>query len=95
MFYYRLTTTINDEVDNMITWEFLCATYTYDVIVSQRNCAKYEEVRRQFDLRSHEVGLCRQRLQQGSHFQLQEDVNALQATIGEHNITVKKSSWLS
>uniref|UniRef100_A0A2P2I6M3 Structural maintenance of chromosomes protein n=2 Tax=Hirondellea gigas TaxID=1518452 RepID=A0A2P2I6M3_9CRUS len=56
----------------------------------QRNCNQYEEARRQHDLRRHEASLCRQRLEQGSHHQQQEDINALTKTIEECSATVER-----
>ena len=57
--------------------------FIWEYYFFQKNCAQYEQVREQFDLRSHEANLCRQRIEQCTHYQLQEDVEALTKTIGK------------
>jgi len=57
---------------------------------ASRNAGRYDQVRQQYDVRSHEAELCRGRLQQGAHHQIQEEVNALKATIEECEQTVKR-----
>lgn len=54
---------------------------------SKRNADQYRRIKGQFDLQSHELELCRQRLQHTSHFQIAKDVNQLQQTMGKSLIS--------
>ncbi|XP_042207391.1 structural maintenance of chromosomes protein 2-like, partial [Homarus americanus] len=56
----------------------------------QRNAEKYLSVKQQFTLRSHELQLCQQRMQQSSHYQQQGEVNALENTMKECMATVER-----
>lgn len=70
----------------------------------QSNWDRYNKVKQEYTRRSHELEMCRQRLQHSSHYQQQEEVNALQNTISEsewgvtvrreQTIIFKKSHWL-
>ncbi|THK33140.1 structural maintenance of chromosomes protein 2 [Diachasma alloeum] len=46
---------------------------------------KYRNVKQQFDIKTHEVNMIRQRLQQTSHHQVQEEINTLRQKIHEFN----------
>jgi len=60
------------------------------LLAASRSAGAYDKARHQFELRSHEAELCRGRLQQGAHHRIQEEVNALKATIEECEETVKR-----
>ncbi|ROT64973.1 putative structural maintenance of chromosomes protein 2 isoform X2 [Penaeus vannamei] len=56
----------------------------------QRNADKYQSVKQQYMLRSHELELCQQRIQQSSHYQQQEEVNALEEVMKECMATLER-----
>lgn len=56
----------------------------------QANSEKYNSVKQQHELKSHELNMCRQRLQQGQHYQQQEDVNALEKVMKECMETLER-----
>ncbi|XP_064086930.1 structural maintenance of chromosomes protein 2-like [Macrobrachium nipponense] len=49
----------------------------------QTNAEKYNSVKQQHSMKSHELNMCRQRLQQSQHYQQQEEVTALENTMKE------------
>ncbi|KAK3869016.1 hypothetical protein Pcinc_025643 [Petrolisthes cinctipes] len=56
----------------------------------QRNWDQYNKVKQEYTRRSHELEMCRQRLQHSSHYQQQEEVNGLQNTIKECTETLER-----
>ena len=41
-------------------------------------------------MRSHELEMCQQRVQQSSHYQQQEEVNAMEAEMQEQEATLQR-----
>ncbi|XP_071521625.1 structural maintenance of chromosomes protein 2 [Panulirus ornatus] len=56
----------------------------------QRNADKYSSVKQQYTLRSHELQLCQQRIQQSTHYQQQEEVNALEKMMKDCMATLER-----
>lgn len=56
----------------------------------QKNADKYLKAKQQYTLRFHELQLCNQRIQQSTHYQQQEEVNALENTIKECVATLEQ-----
>ncbi|XP_076058324.1 structural maintenance of chromosomes 2 [Oratosquilla oratoria] len=56
----------------------------------QRNAEQYSNLKQQYTLRAHELELCKQRLQQTTHFQQEEEVKALEQTMVECEETLER-----
>lgn len=56
----------------------------------QRNAGKYASVKQEYTLRNHELQLCRQRIEQSTHYQHQEEIKALEETINECVATLER-----
>ena len=57
---------------------------------------RYEQVKQQYDLKCQEAELLKTRLEQSSHHQQLEEINALQKSIGEdrlHFLCFSTDSW--
>ncbi|XP_013399508.1 structural maintenance of chromosomes protein 2 [Lingula anatina] len=52
---------------------------------------QYQKLKQQYDLKVHEAELVKARLEQGTHHQQLEDINALQSSIDEQEATLKKA----
>ena len=49
----------------------------------QKNAHAFSEIKQQYDLKAHDLHLCKERLQHTTHFQHQEDAKNLENTIGK------------
>uniref|UniRef100_A0A0P4WHI6 Structural maintenance of chromosomes protein n=1 Tax=Scylla olivacea TaxID=85551 RepID=A0A0P4WHI6_SCYOL len=56
----------------------------------QRNADKYASVKQEYTLRSHELQLCRQRIEQSTHYQHQEEIKALEEIMTECVATLER-----
>lgn len=56
----------------------------------RQSADKFNQMREQYDLKVHEANLLQERLQQGSHHKQLEDVQALEASIGEQETAIKE-----
>ncbi|KAG0712441.1 Structural maintenance of chromosomes protein 2 [Chionoecetes opilio] len=56
----------------------------------QKNADKYASVKQEYTFRSHELEMCRQRIEHSTHYQHQEEIRALEDTMNECVATLER-----